>query len=210
MGRDANITKRNALVIPGGLLAFYGLLGLVFVKAVRRADGPCQDALKALYHGACYNILWPLVVVLVLGLILVGLGVFLFRGAPEGLAGQLNPGTPTYVVLALLASLVAVPLLAAGILSVAQGSLGTTYVTTVGDLPFKDTFLLEAAAFIGIMMLAPFLFLLLRDSARRRRVLREAEDMAASSRFPGEPKVAPAPAPPEEFVDEGAWPESRQ
>jgi hypothetical protein len=58
-------------------------------------------------------------------------------------------------------------------------------------------------------MLAPFLGLLLRDGARRRRVLREAEAMADEPHFPGEPGQEAA-APPEEFVDESAWPEARQ
>ncbi|MCA1812165.1 MAG: hypothetical protein LC623_09180, partial [Halobacteriales archaeon] len=70
----------------------------------------------------------------------------------------------------------------------------------------RTAFVLEVAALVGVLMLAPFLGLLLRDGARRRRVLREAEAMADEPAFPGEGEAAP----PEEFVDESAWPEARQ
>jgi hypothetical protein len=79
-----------------------------------------------------------------------------------------------------------------------------------GDVHVKTTFLLELVALIGLLMLVPFLVLLLRDGARRRSVLREAEEMADEPRFPGEPPVTAPEAPPEEFVDESAWPEGRQ
>jgi hypothetical protein len=206
VGRDANITKRNALAIPGALLAFYGAAGLV-VATLRGSTGACHDGLRVMYHGACYGLVWPLAIGLVLGIILLVLGLVLFRGHPEGLAGQLHPGTPTHIGLAILASLVAVPLIGAGIAAIAQGRLGTTLTVGSGDMQVKTTFLLEVVALIGLLMLAPFLALLLRDGARRRQVLREAEAMADEPAFPGEPT---GDAPPEEFVDESAWPEARQ
>lgn len=207
MGRDANLTKRNALVLPGGLLAFYGGFGLLLLL-VRGSGGACADGLRVMYHGACYSLVWPLVLMLLLGAVLVGLGVFLFRGEPEGLAGHLHPGTPTHFTLTLLVSLVAVPLLGAGVAAVAQGRLGQELTVGSGDMQVKTTFVLELAALIGVLMLAPFLGLLLRDGARRRRVLREAEAMAEET-YPGE-ETGAAAAPPEEFVDESAWPAARQ
>jgi hypothetical protein len=209
VGRDANITKRDALVLPGGLLAFYGVLGLVLLLA-RGGGGACGDGLRVMYHSACYSLLWPLILMAVAGAVLVGLGVFLFRGEPEGLASHLHPGTPTHFTLALLVSLVTVPLLGAGVAAVAQGRLGHDLTVGSGDVQVKTTFLLELAALVGLLMLAPFLGLLLRDGARRRRVLREAEAMADEPTFPGEPGQDEAgAAPPEEFVDESAWPETR-
>lgn len=209
MARDTNIAKRDALVLPGGLLGFYGGLGLVLM-VLRGKTGACGDGMRILYHGACYSLLWPCILAVVVGAVLVGLGVFLFSGEPEGLAGQLHPGTPTHFFLALLVSFVAVPLLGAGIAAVGQGRLGTTFTVGSGDLQVKTTFLLEVLALVGSLMLAPFLVLLLRDGARRRAVLREAEAMADEPRFPGEPEETAPATPPEEFVDESAWPEGRQ
>jgi hypothetical protein len=204
VGRDATIAKRNALAIPGALLGFYGGLGLVLL-VLRGSGGSCGDGLRILYHGACYSLLWPCLLAIVAGAVLVGLAVYLFAGEPEGLAGRLHPGTPTHVALALLASLVVVPLLAAGIAAVGQGRLGTTFTLGSGDVQVKTTFVLELMALVGILMLTPFLILLLRDGARRRSVLREAEAMADEPVYPGET----AQAPPEEFVDDGAWPDGR-
>ncbi|HEX2066087.1 MAG TPA: hypothetical protein VHI93_04670 [Candidatus Thermoplasmatota archaeon] len=209
MGRDANLTKRNALVLPGGLLAFHSALALALLAA-RGGSGACGPGFRVLYHGACFGLLVPLLLLLGVGAALVVLGAVLFRGAPEGLAGHLHPGTPTHLTLALLASLVAVPLLGAGIAAVAQGRLGTTFTVGLAGLQVKLTFLLELVALVGLLMLAPFLGLLLRDGARRRRVLREAESMAAEPTFPGEMAGPAAGTPPEEFVDEAAWPEARQ
>lgn len=208
VGHDPNLTKRNALVLPGGLLAVYGALGLVLL-ALRGSGGACGSGLRVMYHGACYGLLWPLVFLLAVGIALLVLGIVLFRGEPEGLAAHLHPGTPTHFVLALLASLVAVPLIGAGIAAIAQGRLGTTLTILTGDVEVKTTFALELVALLGLLMLAPFLGLLLRDGARRRLVLREAEAMADEPTYPGEESGAAA-APPEEFVDEGAWPEARQ
>jgi hypothetical protein len=209
VGRDANIAKRNALAIPGALLAFYGAAGFL-LAALRGTDGACGDGMRVMYHGACYGLVWPLAIGLLLGILLLVLGLALFRGRPEGLAGQLHPGTPTHIGLAILASLVAVPLIGAGIAAIAQGRLGMTLTVGSGDLRIKTTFLLEVTALVGLLMLAPFLALLLRDGSRRRRVLREAEAMADAPHFPGEPDATPpVAAPPEEFVDESAWPEAR-
>jgi hypothetical protein len=205
VGRDANIAKRNALVLPGGLLAFYGAVGLLLLYA-RGSSGACHDGLRVMYHGACYSLVWPLAILLLLGVALLIIGIVLFRGEPEGLAGQLHPGTPTHFTLALLASLVALPLLGAGIAVVAGGRLGQELTIGTGDIQVQTAFALEVVALIGVLMLAPFLGLLLRDGARRRRVLREAEAMAGEPAFPGEGEAPP----PEEFVDESAWPEARQ
>lgn len=205
VGRDANIAKRNALVLPGGLLAFYGAVGLLLLVA-RGSSGACNDGLRVMYHGACYSLVWPLAIMLLLGIALVVLGLFLFRGEPEGLASHLHPGTPTHFVLALLISFVAVPLLGAGVAAVAGGRLGSDLTIGTADVQVKTAFALELLALVGALMLAPFLGLLLRDGARRRRVLREAEAMAGEPHFPGEGISAP----PEEFVDESAWPEARQ
>jgi multisubunit Na+/H+ antiporter MnhG subunit len=208
VGRDANLTKRNALVLPGGLLAFYGAVGLLLLVA-RGTSGACHDGTRIMYHGACYSLVWPLIAMLLLGAALVVLGAILFRGEPEGLAGQLHPGTPTHFTLALLVSLVALPLIGAGVAAVASGRLGADLTVGSGDVQVKSAFLLEAVAVIGVLMLAPFLGLLLRDGARRRRVLREAEAMADQGPYPGEEGAAAA-APPEEYVDDAAWPEARQ
>lgn len=208
MGRDANIAKRNALAIPGALLLFYGLAGFLLAY-LRGTSGACGDGMRVMYHGACYGLVWPLAIGVILGVALLAVALSLFRSEPEGLAGHLHPGTPTHIGLAILVSLVAVPLIGAGVAAIAQGRLGTTLTVGSGDVQIKTTFLLEVAALVGLLMLLPFLALLLRDGARRRRVLREAEAMT-EPRFPGEQGTAPNATPPEEFVDEGAWPEARQ
>ncbi|MCA1811072.1 MAG: hypothetical protein LC623_03560, partial [Halobacteriales archaeon] len=151
MGRDANIAKRNALVLPGGLLAFYGAVGLLLLVA-RGSSGACHDGLRVMYHGACYSLVWPLAILLLLGVALLAVGIVLFRGEPEGLAGQLHPGTPTHFTLALLISLVAVPLLGAGVAVVAGGQLGKELTIGTGDVQVRTAFVLEVAALVGVLM----------------------------------------------------------
>src|SRR5688572_13939398 len=57
MHKDPNLRKRNALVIPGGLLALYGFLGVAYVAALRGDDGSCGDATLIVFLGECRSAL---------------------------------------------------------------------------------------------------------------------------------------------------------
>lgn len=204
MVRDRNLAKRDLMAIPGGLLAFYGGIGLLYVLFWRSAAAPCSDSYRFLINGACYNAIPLLLVLFGLGVVLLLVGTLVFRGRPDGLEGLLHAGTPTHFFFALLVSLVAVPAILAMWLRGLEVSQGNLFVSEIAGVPVKTVFLLGALAFEAALVLLPYAILVGRQAARRRRFLSEARRVAAPA--PGEERPATwAPA----AVDEAGWPESR-
>lgn len=216
MPRDRNLVKRNLLAIPGALLGFYALVGLIYVLAYRGASGICQDSTRFLVAGACYGSLPFLALFLVVGAALLAAGLLVFRGRVSRLDGHLRPGTPTMVFLALLTSFAVVPMLTAAILSYVQGTEQITFATQVGSHLLKTTFLLWAASGVALTALVPSVLLVWSHDVRRRSFLRAARRIADQP--DGQPASEPmvtaqagqSVPPPEEFVDEALWPNARQ
>lgn len=207
MARDARLWKRNLFVIPGGLLAVYSGLFLADMLLLRPGTGPCQDPHRILYHGLCYNVLPWLAALLLVGLVLVAVGAFAFRGRPEDLAGRLEHGTPTHFALALLVSFVVVPLVAAGLAMYFEAAQGNTFVTAFRGASFRTDFLLGGVALVGACLLVPFAFLLMAQRRLRLDFLNAAEEGAEAEPFPGE-RPPGSPLEDDTFPEE-EWPESR-
>jgi hypothetical protein len=211
MTRDRNLLKRDLMVIPGALLAVYGLVGLLYVLFWRDETGPCVATYRLLVGGACYNVLPLLLLVLLVGLALLLIGTLVFRGRVETLEGHLHAGTPTHVFLAFLLSLVVIPGVAALAMRYLERAQGTLYATTLAGTPVKTVALFAALAVVGFLVLLPYAILLGRQVARRRRFLAEARRIAPP--VPGEERPrggsTPPPAPGAPLTDEGDWPESR-
>ncbi|MEA3191024.1 MAG: hypothetical protein QOD77_1606 [Thermoplasmata archaeon] len=202
MARDARLWKRNLFVIPGGLLATYSGLFLLDLLLLRPSTGPCQDPHRILYHGLCYNVLPWLAALLLVGLVLVAIGAFAFRGRPQTLAGHLEHGTPVHFALALLVSFAVVPILAAGIAMYFQSAQGNVFVTGFRGSSFRTDFLLGIVAVVGICLLLPFALLLASQRRLRLDFLAAAEAGEAPETFPGEPGG-------DDGYKEEPWPESR-
>src|ERR1051326_8699946 len=108
MHKDPNLRKRNALVIPGGLLAVYGFLGIVYVHFLRGSDNSCSDAGLVVFPGACRSAALLLAIPLIVGLALGAAGALAYRSKATCRHGH---GSWTHFGLALLLSMVVVPLL---------------------------------------------------------------------------------------------------
>lgn len=198
MHKDANLRKRNALVIPGGLLAVYGLIGLVYVAAVRGDSGSCEDAGLVFFLGACRSAYVLLAIPLIIGLALVAVGALAARNTSTCREGH---GSWTHFGLAFLISLVVLPLLA--FLAV-PSVLGSDAVYTRGTVDYPITTILAGLTAVGVLMLVPFMLLY---SAQRRAnpCCREKgcfdpcfcdETVAPEQPVASEPlDLAPAPAP---------------
>lgn len=216
MARDPKLWKRNLLTLPGGILTLYALAGLLYV-AFYRTGGSCPDDFRFLVGGLCYSAYPFLSALLILGLILVTVGLVVFRGRPADLPGHLHSGTPTHFVLALLVSLVVVPALVWLVLYYVETSQDLRpFMTEAGGYPFQTKFLFLLVVLGAFFALVPFLGLYLSQGRLRRNFLREVEQVAAmepEAPFPGESGIAPLSdplaVPPEEFVDESLWPASR-
>jgi hypothetical protein len=217
VARDPKLWKRNLFVLPGGLLTFYAVAGLFYVMAYRVPTPACAVSYRFLIAGLCYSAYPFLAALLIVGLTLVTVGLVVFRGKPMELPGYLHSGTPTHFFLALLASFMAVPLVVWMILAYVEASQGITpFITIAFDHPFQTKFLFLLMTLAGVFAFVPFLSLYLAQGWMRRVFLREVEEVAGeeeSTPFPGEAGLrAQAPAaspPPEEFVDEALWPDSR-
>lgn len=153
MHKDGNLRKRNGLVIPGGLLALYGFLGLVYVAFLRGDDGTCGDAGLIVFLGACRSALLVLALPIVIGLALVAVGVLAYRSKATCRAGH---GSWTHFGLAFLISLVVLPLLGSVL---APSLLGPDPVITSGTVQYPIPTLLAGVSIIGLLMLIPFAFL---------------------------------------------------
>ncbi len=213
MMRDRNLLRRDLLAIPGGLLAAYGLVGLLYALFWRSDEGPCVDSYRLLVSGACYNILPLLITVFLLGLTLLLVGILVFRGRVERLEGHLHSGTPTHFFLAFLVSMAAIPGIAALILRYVERSNGLLFTTSIGGTLVKTVALFVTLALAGALMLLPYAILLGRQAARRRRFLSEARRVVPAvpgeTRARGRAAVADDDEEPSSVPDEADWPESR-
>lgn len=227
MGRDSRLVKRNLFVLPGGLLAVVAAIGLVYFLAVRKTGAPCVKYTAVQLSGACYTMTMPLAGLLLIGLILVAVGLFVFRGKPESLVDHLHHGTPAHFGLALLGALVAIPVLAYAVVLFLERARNTTYVMKVPGSASNPPAVMTLHAVLGVVLLLgllafiPYLILFLSQGLLRRRFLAAADNYEDPDAFPGEPGGPAALAtdaasagamqlaPPEEFVDEALWPASR-
>jgi hypothetical protein len=215
VARDPKLWKRNALAIPGGLLVVYAVAGLVYVLAYRTPTPACAVAHRFLVQSHCYSAYPFLAAILLLGLALMAVGLIVFRGRVRDLPGHLHSGTPTHFTIAFLASLVVVPASVWLVLYYVENSQGlSAFVTTVGENHYETKALFLLVAMAALFALAPFLGLYLAQGRLRRTFLRRVEEVAAQEAdpFPGEEAKTPddgLTVPPEEFMDESAWPDAR-
>ena len=171
MGRDARISRRNALLIPGWLLIVYSLAAITYAEGIRARSDFCADGGYVLINGLCYTV-WKLV----LPLLLIGIGLAIggalgFKGAPERLEQRLHHGSPTHVLLAVLISFLVVPILALGVQFYRQSANGITYQVELLGVAFEHVFLLEVAILIAALILLPFAIALVGDMRRRQDFL---------------------------------------
>jgi hypothetical protein len=209
MHKDANLRKRNALVIPGGLLAFYGLVGMLYVLVVRGDSGTCGDASLIVFAGACRSAVLVMAIPIVIGLALVGVGAFAFRGMATCRQGH---GSWTHFTLALLVSLAVVPILGM-VLAPSLLGAGATFARNGVNYPIST--LLGGIAGVGVLMLVPFGFLY-AGQTRANPCCQEkgcfspcfCDEPAAEEPAPETPPAAPAAGPPDWEVVGASKPET--
>lgn len=199
MHKDANLRKRNALVIPGGLLIFYGFVGLAYAMVLRSDAGTCSDAALVFLAGACRSVLIVVAIPLVLGLGLIAAGALGFRNRATCRAGH---GSWTHFGFALLLSVVLVPLLVS---MVAPSILGTDPSLERGGVRYPVSTIMAVLSGFGLLSFIPFV-LLYYGQARANPCCGEKgcfdpcfcdEAMEPAEPMP-EPVAEPAPAAPEE------------
>lgn len=174
MHRDERLLARNAYVLPGGVLAFYGMLGIAAVAFTGLRSPACDATGQVLLGGICWNLLrWSLAAALV-GFGLVGWGLVRHHGRPEHLQGHLLAGTGVHVALVLLGSFAVLPFLAALVRVLSLGAEAGTAVTRIEGTEFNQLRLLLLAGVVGLLMFLPFLALHLHHATLRRAFLHHA------------------------------------
>ncbi|MHB1262385.1 MAG: hypothetical protein ACYC2H_11800 [Thermoplasmatota archaeon] len=194
MHKDSNLRKRNALVIPGGLLALYSLIGLLYVVLIRGNEGTCADPGLMVFAGACRSATLLLAIPLVIGLALVGVGALAFRNKSHCRSGH---GSWTHFGLAFLLSVTLVGLL--GFLA-APSLVGEDAVITRGTVDYPVSTVFAGLTALGVLMLVPFVVLYAAQT-RANPCCREkgcfepcfCDEPAAEEPVP-EPAPEPAPA----------------
>lgn len=197
---------RNAVAIPGVILVFYSVAALVYVLAYRRPGPACADATTFLVGGACYHAVPFLAAALILGASLIGLAATRLRRNPAAPVDELQPGTPTYALVSLVASLTVVLALTAAVLGYIQRREHFLFETPLGAGRIYTVFLLLVAAGLALLALIPVLALLGAQGRRRRRYLQALSGETPSY---GEPESHDAPQP-ADFVDDERWPAARE
>ncbi len=157
MHRDPTRSKRNALVIPGVLLALTCLVGILYAQTVRSDDVTCEDGSKIFAGGSCRSAALLLAVPLAIGALLIGLGARLRSGE------TCHPGHGTAATTVLAVLITAVALLAiAAVALYAMDDPDAPYVVTYGEVDYGLPRALGAAAFaLGFLALLPYLILYL-------------------------------------------------
>ncbi|HLF17170.1 MAG TPA: hypothetical protein VI796_07055 [Candidatus Thermoplasmatota archaeon] len=173
MSHDPNLTKRNLFVIPAALLIFYSLLTIVYAEGIRDASATtCPDSGEVSMSGVCYTV-WKLAMVpMVLGLVLLVVGLAVFRDRPRSVEACLYPGTGVHTTLAILVSWVAITLLAVLVLQFREGLDDVVYTLTMDGKEYQLVFLLEILLLIELLAAVPFAGLLMQQSRMRRRLFR--------------------------------------
>lgn len=151
MHQDPNLRKRNALVIPGGLLTLVSLVGMAYVVLLRGDQGTCEDAGLIVLAGACRSALLVLAIPLVIGLAMAASGAMAFRSKATC---RLGWGSWAHFGLALLITLVVLPLLA---MLLAPSLVGEDAAVSRGGVNYPISSILAGLAGVGFVALLPFL-----------------------------------------------------
>lgn len=200
MHRDANLHRRNALVITGLLLSVYSLAGMVYVLALRSADTACEDGRYVEVFYACRDAAWLLALPIIVGIGLVALGLFMF---PPTSSCPLGQGTWATAGVYLLGSLVLLPLLATLVTYFAAA----TYYITYGETEYQTHLVMALVTLVGAVAFVPYLALYTAQG-RSHPCCRDAGCFEPC--FCDEPTATPTSAAPvrESWQDraETAWP----
>lgn len=151
MHKDPNLRKRNALVIPGGLLALTAFIGIAYVAVLRGDEGTCEDSGLIVFLGACRSAMLLLAIPLIIGLALVASGALGFRSKATCRHGW---GSWAHFGLAVLIAMVLVPAL--GIVT-APSLVGPDAAITRGGVDYPVTTVLAGITLVGVIALVPYL-----------------------------------------------------
>jgi hypothetical protein len=209
MHKDPNLRRRNALVIPGGLLALWSVVGILVTRYLRGDTGSCDDGSQIVFAGQCRSATLVLAIPLIIGLALLATGALKFRSKATC---RLGHGSWTHFGLAFLLTLVLFPLIG--------GLMSGDATATRGDVEYPVATILYGVAGIGILMLAPFSILYAAQRSANPCCHEKgcfepcfcdepvepegAVGMAEASAEPGE--AAPLPGEPERVVIPGDTP----
>lgn len=166
---------RNALVVSGVLLLFYGLLGIVYAEALRSDDVPCGDGGLARLGGACYAVWLTLLPGVVAGTGLLLGGLLGVRVEHRSARDELYLSVGIHATAWVLSSLVVLPLLALAIQSYRAQLLNTVFIIELVGIPFKHSFLLTLSLALALFAWIPFMALLTIRSIRWRIFLARYE-----------------------------------
>lgn len=162
MHKDPNLRKRDALVIPGGLVALFTFVGLLYVLLWRGDQGTCEDAGLIGFAGDCRSAALLLGVPLVLGLALVGVGAGVFRNKSTCRKGH---GSWAHFGLAVLIALVVLPAVAA---LAAPSLVGSDAALVYRDAAIPVPTVMGVAAAAGAVAFVPFLSLYIARTQANR------------------------------------------
>ncbi len=188
MHRDPNLRKRNAMAIPGTLLALSSLAGILYALFLRPDAVECEDGTLIVFAGACRRAGLLLLGPFALGLVLVGLSA-IFRPRTKCHVGH---GTVAATVLAVLVTLTFLPLLVGAYLSATEDP-AAPYVLTYNEVDFSIVRLLGGVGLVGLVAVLPYLGLYIARS-RPLRCCRERNCFEPC--FCDETPAAPPPATP--------------
>lgn len=166
MHRDPNLRKRNALVIPGVLIAVLSLIGMLYAQFLRPDTVQCDDGRLVVFANACRSAVVLLAIPFVAGLVLAIVGSRVRRPSCS-----LGHGTAATTGLALLATMVALPLLAALYVYLAQDPTNPFAIQYSG-LAFRQARILGGVAVLALLAFVPYLALYI-GTARPPRCCRE-------------------------------------
>lgn len=198
MPHDPHLVKRNLLVIPGGLLAFYSLVVILYAEGIRSASATdCAAAGQVMVQGVCY-VAWKWALALAaLGAVLVALGLTAVPRRPATVEGILYPGTGIHFTGWLLGSWVGATLAALLVYGSSQRADDVVYTLTIRGTDYQFVLLLEMLLAVTLLAFVPFMGLALHQRRMRRRLMRllEEEAPAAAPEAEGEPLGAVQGAP---------------
>lgn len=153
MSRDPLLWRRNAFVLPGGLLVAYSILGMAYGLWLRVPRAGCAQG--EVVVGGCQNIGVVLLPVLVIGIALVAFGLLRYRARPVDLEGHLHHGTGTHFTLVLLASLVLVGLVGWVWAAMRQASMdaGQYLAVEAGGVEYEFSFVMRLLLLVALIAL---------------------------------------------------------
>ncbi len=161
MAPDENLRRRNALVIPGGILVLLSTIGILYAYGLRGDDVECGDGTRIVLLNACRSAGLALAIPLVAGLALVAFGAIRYKGHAHP---HLSAGTGAHFTLAVLLGFVVAALLAWGYLAYVDDP-DDPYVFSYDETDY--TFARIAAGLVGLSLLMALPFLLLYTSHAR-------------------------------------------